>query len=130
MSMSMPQPLLCPFCGAKLGRPGPMETESYEDSDGGRCICGAAFALDATSHNLGRAMMDAYCYVAGGMDQALDLDPEKDLDEAVVRGYDPKRHNVMPPKSATYPGTGGLYFVRLRPEAEERLARERDGDRD
>jgi hypothetical protein len=128
MSLSKPQPFLCPFCGAKMDRPGPMDVQSYEDSDGGRCVCGAAFALDPTSHNLGRAMMDAYCYVAGGPDEALDLDPEKDLDEQVVKGYDSKRHHVMPHKSGTYPGAGGLYFVRLRPEAAERLAKEREKD--
>ena len=129
MSISKPQPLLCPFCGARLGRPGPMEIESYEDSEGGSCICGAVFAMDSTSHNLGRAMMDAYCFAAPGPDQALDLDPEEDLDEEVVSGYDPQRHHVMPPKSATYPGTGGLYFVRLRPEAAARLVRERGEDK-
>ena len=125
MSISKPLPLLCPFCGAKVGRPGPVSRESYEDSDGGECVCGAFYAFDPTSHNLGRAMMDAYCYAAGSMDAAIDLDPAKDLDEAVVKGYDSKRHHVMPPKSATYPGSGGIYFVRLRPEAAERLARER-----
>lgn len=123
MSISRPSPLLCPFCGARLPRPGPVDMDSYEGSDGGLCVCGAAFALDYTAHNLGRAMLDAYCFVAGSTDLALDLNPDQDLDEAVVKGYDPQKHQVMPPKPALYQGTGGLYFVRLRPEAAARLAK-------
>lgn len=123
MSISRPKPLTCPFCGAKLAPPGPLEIDSYSNSDGGECICGAFYALDHTSHNLGVAMMDAYCFVAGGSDWALDIDPDKELDEEVVQGYLPDKHQVMPVKSSNYPGTGGIYFVRLRPEAVNRLAR-------
>jgi hypothetical protein len=127
MSTALPGPLLCPFCGARLPRPSPVEAVSYEDSEGGFCLCGAAFALDATAHNLGRAMLDAYCFVAGSPDLALDLDPKADLDEAVVQGYDPERHHVLPPKQGRYPGTGQVYVVRLRPAAAERLNQLRDG---
>ena len=129
MSISRPTPLTCPFCGAKVPRPQPMKEESYEGSEGGFCICGAAYALDSTSHNLGRAMLDAYAFAAGSADLALDLDPEKDLDEAVVKGYDLQKHRVMPVKGGRYPGSGGVYFARLRPEAAERLAEmKREGE--
>jgi len=122
MSVSRPTPLTCPFCGAKVPRPKVLEEESYEGSEGGFCLCGAAYALDPTSHNLGRAMLDAYSYAAGSAELALELDPDRDLDEAVVKGYDQQKNQVMPAKGGRYPGSGGVYFVRLRPEAAERLA--------
>ncbi len=121
MSQSIPEPLRCPFCGAKLSPPARLSAASYENSDGGSCVCGAVFAFDPTSHNLGRAMLDAYCYAAGDPGLALELDPAHDLDEAVVRGYDEKRNVVMAPKSPSYQGAGSLYFVRLRPGVSSRL---------
>ena len=125
MSSSIPQPLTCPFCGIRLSRPTDLEVESYEASPGNFCPgCGAAYALDHTSHNLGRVMLDAYCYAAGSCDKAMDLDPEKDLYEQIVRGYDEKTNTVLAPKTPRYTGAGGLYFVRLKPEAAERLAKE------
>jgi len=45
MSASKPQPAACPFCGARLPRPQRLARPSYEDSEGGLCVCGAAFAL-------------------------------------------------------------------------------------
>lgn len=123
MSISTPTPLLCPFCGARVPRPGEMDVESYQSSDGARCICGAVYAVDYTSHNLGVALLDAYCYAAGDQEKALDVDPDNDLDEAVVENYIAKSHQVAPKKSPNYAGAS-LYFVRLRPGAAERLAAE------
>ncbi len=123
MSTGAPKPLLCPFCGARLARPRLLELESYADSEGNQCVCGAFYAVDYTSHNLGQAMLDAYCFAAGSAEAALDLDPEADLDEAIVEAYDPRSHTVMAKKSPGFKGAS-LYFVRLRPGAAERLARE------
>lgn len=120
-SAARPQPAVCPFCGARLPRPQPLAKPSYEGSEGGFCVCGAAFALDATSHNLGRALLDAYCFVTGSLDLALEMNPEQDLDESILRGYDPVAHTCAPPRSPHYQGAGCLYFVRLRPEAARRL---------
>lgn len=121
VSTTKPQPAACPFCGARLPRPQRLATPSYEDSEGGLCVCGAAFALDATTHNLGRALLDAYCFVTGSTDLALELNPDKDLDESILQGYDPRAHTCSPPRSPRYQGGGCLYFVRLRPEAARRL---------
>ncbi len=108
-----------------MPRPGPVEALSYENSEGGACVCGAVFALDVTSHNLGRAMLDAYCFAAGDPELALELTSDEDVDEAIVQGYDPKTHRVWPPKSPRYRGAS-LYFVRLRAQASAHLAGLRD----
>jgi len=125
MSRSRPTPLLCPFCGARLPRPVRLDLASYENSEGGLCVCGAAFAHDQTSHNLGRALLDAYCFAAGSPELALELTAEEDTDEKIVPNYDPQRHEVRPPQPGRY-SASALYFVRLRPEAAERLARLRE----
>lgn len=123
MSISNPKPLLCPFCGARVPRPGTMDIESYQSSDGGRCVCGGVFAVDYTSHNLGVALLDAYCFATGDPDKALDVNPDDDLDEAIVENYLADTHQVMPKKSPNYTGAS-IYFVRLRPGVAERLAGE------
>lgn len=120
MSIALPKQLLCPFCGAKIARPGPVNRPSYADSDGGGCVCGAWYAVDHTSHNLGQAMLDAYCFATGSLDGALDLNPDEDLDEKIIEAYDAKSHKVMPKKSPHFAGAS-LYFVRLRPEARARF---------
>lgn len=71
-------------------------------------------------------LLDAYCFATGSLDLALELTSEEDIDEAIVRGYNPKAHTVQEPKAPRYQGAGALYFVRLRPEAARRLGLDKD----
>jgi hypothetical protein len=85
----------------------------------GTCQCGAAYAYDATGHNLGIAMTDALVFACGGdWNRAWDLLPDQDYREAMVENYDEIIHRIVP--GGVYEGrriAGALYFISLDREA-------------
>jgi hypothetical protein len=99
----------------------------------GSCQCGAAYAYDATGHNLGIAMTDALVFACGGdWNRAWDLLPDQDYREAMIENYDEIIHRIVP--GGVYEGrriAGTLYFISLDREApvSARGAQESGGDR-
>jgi hypothetical protein len=105
-------PPICPFCRQRIERPEELDGLWFE-FDGGRCSCGAQFALDPTARNGGAVLLQALVQACGGdWDQALTLSPGVDFDEDIVGGYNALNHRVGGHAFGT------LYFVRLKDPAE------------
>ncbi len=107
----------CPFCNARLERPKEMEPMRRGDFEYGMCTCGAVFVHDVTGFNLGAAMVEALEFACDAdLDLAWDLMPGEDYDDALIEGYDIKKHLVYP-DGHDYEGhriKGALSFIRLR----------------
>jgi hypothetical protein len=105
-------PPICPFCRQRIERPEELDGLWFE-FDGGRCSCGAHFALDPTARNGGAVLLQALVQACGGdWDQALTLSPGVDFDEDFVCRYNALNHRVGGHAFGT------LYFIRLKAPAE------------
>jgi hypothetical protein len=111
----------CPFCGMLIDRPRELAMRMPHEMPVGKCVCGAAYAYDATGHNLGTAMIDALVFGCNGdWDLAWDLLPGEDYLEQQVGNYDFENHLVV--HGGIYEGrriAGTLYFVRLHQDVLE-----------
>ena len=106
--MARPRPLQCPFCDDYLRTPIDINFSTVELT-GGICTCGAIYALDRTTHNLGDIFMDALTFVCkGDIDKALSLNPEDY--EAEELDYDLHANTIGRSKSGK---TCKLVFMRL-----------------
>ncbi|RLB40661.1 MAG: PBS lyase [Deltaproteobacteria bacterium] len=105
----------CPFCEQTFSPPTEEAGETPREMPVGRCLCGAAYAYDATGHNLGSAMIEALvCACHGDWDHAWDLLPGEDYLERQLEHYDLETHKVI--SGGVYEGrriAGTLYFIRL-----------------
>ncbi len=105
------QAVRCPFCGAEIPRPEPLDGGLWYEFDGGVCACGATFALDPTARNGGQVLLQALVMACGGdWDLALSLAPDVDYHDVVLRHYDAYAHTL------TGAAFASLYFIRLRPQ--------------
>ena len=103
-------PPRCPFCGRAVALPQPITEPGYYEFDGGSCPCGAIFSFDPTARNGGAVLMEALVLACGGdWDRALEVSPNVDFDEALIRGYNSRTHRVGEPGAF-----GTLYFIRLK----------------
>ena len=106
-------PPICPFCRQRIERPEELD-ELWFEFDGGVCSCGAHFAVDPTARNGGAVLLQALVQASGGdWDKALALSPGVDYDDGFVGRYNTMTHRVGGQ------GFGTLYFVRLRPQADQ-----------
>ena len=120
-------PPWCPFCGQRIGRPHEPEKRSLGEFPVGRCSCGAAYACDATGHNVGGAMIEAMVYACNDdWDTAWSLVPEEDYLTGRIERYDEITHQVV--ETGNLDGRavrGVLYFVRLHRDLAEIMERAR-----
>ncbi len=120
-------PPWCPFCGQRIGRPHEPEKRSLGEFPVGRCSCGAAYACDATGHNVGSAMIEAMVYACNDdWDTAWSLVPEEDYLTGRIERYDEVTHQVV--ETGNLDGRavrGVLYFVRLHRDLAEIMDRRR-----
>ncbi len=120
-------PPWCPFCGQRIGRPHEPEKRKLGEFPVGRCSCGAAYACDATGHNVGGAMIEAMVYACNDdWDTAWSLVPEEDYLTGRIERYDEITHQVV--ETGNLDGRavrGVLYFVRLHRDLEEIMERSR-----
>ncbi len=111
----------CPFCGLVIDPPREPATRLPTEMPVGLCGCGAAYAYDATGHNLGTALIEALVAACGGdWDLAWGLLPEEDYQEGRVSHYDLEAHLVI--SGGAYQGRrigGTLYFIRLVEDVRE-----------
>jgi len=109
-------PPVCPFCRQHIDRPEELDGLWFE-FDGGVCTCGAHFAVDPTARNGGAVLLQTLVQASGGdWDKALTLSPGVDYDEGFVARYNCLTHRVGGQAFGT------LYFVRLRPQADQPAA--------
>ncbi len=111
----------CPFCGSRLERPCEIIDISSRGMELGTCHCGAAYAYDATGHNLGTAMSEALVYGCGGdWDRAWNLMPDEDYIQGQLDNYDLESHLIVP--GGAYDGrriAGVLYFILVKAKRPE-----------
>jgi len=111
----------CPFCGMVIEKPKELTTRRPNEMPVGACSCGAVYACDVTSHNLGTAMIEALVFGCNGdWDLAWDLLPEEDYLEKQVENYDFETHLII--HGGVYIGrriAGTLYFIRLHHDIRE-----------
>jgi HEAT repeat protein len=111
----------CPFCGMNIEKPKEMATRMPNEMPVGACSCGAVYACDVTSHNLGSAMIEALVFGCNGdWDLAWGLLPEDDYLEKQVKNYDFETHLII--HGGVYQGrrtAGTLYFIRLHGDVRE-----------
>lgn len=103
-------PPRCPFCGRNVMPPQPVTSDVYYEFDGGTCPCGATFSFDPTARNGGAVLMEALVLACGGdWDRALEMSPDIDFEEGLVRKYSSRTHRVGEPGAF-----GTLYFIRIK----------------
>ncbi|RUM92961.1 MAG: PBS lyase, partial [Thermodesulfatator sp.] len=106
----------CPFCNERLDRPRELEPMRRGDFEYGVCRCGAVYVHDVTGFNLGAAMVEALEFACDAdLDLAWDLMPDEDYHDALIEGYDIKKHLIYP-AGHDYEGhrvKGALSFIRL-----------------
>jgi hypothetical protein len=111
----------CPFCGMVIEKPKELTTRMPNEMPVGACSCGAVYACDVTSHNLGTAMIEALVLGCNGdWDLAWGLLPEEDYLEKQVEDYDFETHLII--HGGVYKGrriAGTLYFIRLHHDIRE-----------
>jgi hypothetical protein len=111
----------CPFCDMLIGRPKELATRMPNEMPVGACSCGAVYACDVTSHNLGTAMIEALVFGCNGdWDLAWGLLPEDDYLEKLIENYDFETHLII--HGGVYQGrrtAGTLYFIRLHKDIRE-----------
>ncbi len=101
------KPALCPFCRRAIPRPEELEGLWFE-FDGGRCSCGAYFAVDPTARNGGAVLMQVLVQSCDGdWDAAAGLTPD-DYRVGYIHKYNSREHVVEQTSFGT------IYFVRRR----------------
>ncbi|MFH0810502.1 MAG: hypothetical protein V2A77_08570 [Pseudomonadota bacterium] len=111
----------CPFCGAVVMRPA--EEIAGLDLPGGKCDCGAVYAMDPTGLRLGEALLEALSLACGcDSDLGWKLEPGEDYEERQILGYDPNRHVIIGAGANYRSGMSALCFIRLSEGALERAA--------
>ncbi len=102
------EPACCPFCRQEIARPQEVDGLWFE-FDGGYCTCGAAFVLDPTARNGGAVLLQTIVMASGGdWDEAMQMAPGQDYQDAVVRKYNSYTHRLEPNSF------GSIYFVRMK----------------
>jgi len=73
--------LSCPFCWEWVEEPASLPNSYSGDAVGGRCECGAVFAIDSTGKSGGLTLLDCMTLACdGSLDAALELESGKDYE--------------------------------------------------
>jgi len=108
---------LCPFCDEKIQAPRQMMMVFTPDGClGGRCACGAAYAVDETGHSGGQALLDAQAVLCeGDLKAAMALESEKQID-AVSRSFAARKVRAGSSRFGQTSQSARAWFVRRKRE--------------